>query len=150
MNINDLTLGQVKELVTFFNGKTEASTKASISDHMIGRWVLIRSCNEGLNFGKLVAADETGCVIADARRVWGHKPADNKTAWYEGVATTGLHADSKVSCPVPTKVIVEDYSITECTQIAIDSFARHPSHAQMVINNNIDELEQIKGKLSKI
>src|SRR5690606_28779292 len=66
-----------------------------IAQRLIGKHVIVRSRNEGINFGKLEAADETGCVITDARRIWYHKPADSKMAWYEGVALSGLHRSSK-------------------------------------------------------
>jgi len=98
-----------------------------IAQRLIGKHVIVRSRNEGINFGKLEAADETGCVITDARRIWYHKPADSKMAWYEGVALSGLHRSSKVSAPVARKVIVEDYSLTECSDEAVASIHKHPN-----------------------
>lgn len=99
-----------------------------IAQRLIGKHVIVRSRNEGINFGKLEAADETGCVITDARRIWYHKPADSKMAWYEGVALSGLHRSSKVSAPVARKVIVEDYSLTECSDEAVASIQKHPNY----------------------
>jgi hypothetical protein len=94
----------------------------------IGEYVLIRSRNEGVNAGKLMAADETGCVLKNARRLWYMKPKDSKQAWYEGVANTGLSSDSKVSAPVSKKVIVEDYSITLCSDEAKKSIKAAPNY----------------------
>jgi hypothetical protein len=100
----------------------------SIFKSAIGKYVIIRSRNEGVNAGKLIAADETGCVIKNARRLWYSKPADPKQAWYEGVANSGLHSESKVSPKVNRKYIVEDYSITECSVDAAKSIKSAPSH----------------------
>ena len=100
----------------------------SIFKTAIGKYVIVRSRNEGVNAGKLLAADETGCVLKNARRLWYSKPADSKQAWYEGVANSGLHADSKISPAVARKYIVEDYSITECSQAATKSIKEAPSH----------------------
>lgn len=80
--------------------------------------------NEGLNAGYVEAADETGVILKNARRMWYHKPAVKAEAWYEGVANHGLSTDSKVSGVVTRKVIVEEYSLTECTEIARQSIEK--------------------------
>ena len=127
IDINDLTLGQLKEIFSL-SGVATTDKKESITDSMIGRYVIVRSRNEGINAGFLKAADETGCIITEARRIWYHKPADSKTAWYEGVAQSGLSDDSKVSYPCESKAIIEDYSITLCTDVAMKSIRGFKSH----------------------
>ena len=92
---------------------------------LVGKWVIVRSRNEGINFGKLKEATEHGCVIENAQRIYYHKPADNKQAWYEGVANSGLHSDSKISGAVKSKIIIEDYSLTKCTKTAVKSIKEH-------------------------
>ena len=100
----------------------------SILKKAIGKYVIVRSRNEGLNAGKLVAADETGCVLKNARRLWYSKPADSSMAWYEGVALSGLHEDSKLSPAVPEKFIIEDYSVTVCAAKSKKSIKNAKSH----------------------
>jgi hypothetical protein len=97
----------------------------TIASRMIGKKVIVRSRNEGVNAGIVVMADETGIELKNARRLWYHKPADKSTAWYEGVAMSGLSDDSKVSCTVSRKIIIENYSMTECTDEAYDSIMRY-------------------------
>lgn len=126
MDIEDLTIKQARELAGIFGDSTNKTE--SILSSAKGKHVIVRSRNEGINFGLLEEADDTGCVLSDARRVWYHKPANSKTAWYEGVATTGLDSSSKVSCEVAKKFIIEDYSITICTNDAVNSIKAHPSH----------------------
>lgn len=94
----------------------------------IGKWVIVRSRNEGLNFGKLVMADETGCALKKARRLWHSAPKDKSQSWYEGVANSGVSDDSKLSPAVKKKVIVEDYSITVCTDDAAKQIRKVKAH----------------------
>lgn len=130
MNINDLTLGQAKELAAMFQGQTNTDCKKSLFDYYIGKYVIVRSRNEGINFGKVKQADETGIIIEDARRIWHHRPKDKSLSWYEGVATSGVSKDSKLSNAVQSKVIIEDYSITICTDEATKSMIEAKSNEQ--------------------
>ena len=111
------------EIVSFTGEETLAS-------RMIGKKVIVRSRNEGINAGVVVLADETGVELKDCRRLWYHKPKNASTSWYEGVAKTGLSEDSKASCTVDRKVIIEDYSMTECTDSAFESIMELTPNAQ--------------------
>ena len=112
------------------NGKTyyaeplRETISTKITQSAIGKYVIVRSGNEGVNFGKVVEADETGIVLTRARRLYSHKPLDANLAWYEGVAVSGLAKGYKISAPVD-KIILEDYSITFCTQASIDSLTAY-------------------------
>lgn len=122
VNLDDLTLGQIKQLQNL-SGRNNC-----IANDAIGKYVIIRSRNEGINAGFLLAADETGCVLGEARRIWYHKPKDSSVAWYEGVAETGLHKDSKISCKVERKYLLEDYSITLCSDAGAKSIQEKASY----------------------
>ena len=102
---------------------------SSLAGCMVGKEVLIRSRNEGINCGIVEAADETGVILKNARRLWYHKP-DGSDSWYEGVSKLGISVDSEVSCTVIRKAIIEDYSITECTKTAYNSIMEKKPHAQ--------------------
>jgi len=129
MSINDLTIGDIKELKALFGGDVCGVSKSSnILSSAIGKYVIVRSRNEGINAGFLKMADDTGCVLSDVKRIWYHKPKDNKTSWYEGVADNGLHASSRVSCPVKEKYIIEDYSVTVCTEVSAKSIQEKVGH----------------------
>ena len=122
MNVNDLTIGQGKELAVMFGS---GQPKNSILKDAIGKYVIVRTRNEGVNCGVVVMADATGVVIDEARRIYYHKPKDNKLSWYEGVAETGLHAASKISGTVSRKYIIEDYSLTICSKEAEQSLRNY-------------------------
>ena len=104
--------------------------KESLGSGLIGEYVICRSRNEGINAGFVVDLDDTGVILREARRIWYHKPKDLDKSWYEGVAESGLSDDSKISCAVETKVIIEDYSLTVCSKQARKSISSKVPHAQ--------------------
>jgi hypothetical protein len=122
MNVDQMTLGQLKELIALFGQKEKNDP---ITKTAIGRYVIVRTRNEGINCGKVLFADKSGVVIQDARRIYYHKPKDSNLSWYEGVAESGLHSDSKISGTVSMKYIIEDYSLTICSTIAEQSLRSH-------------------------
>lgn len=127
MQINDVDYvrkDSVNETIIKFTGDE------SIASRMIGRKVLVRTRNEGLNAGIVVLADDTGVELKDCRRIWYHKPKDKNLSWYEGVAVSGIGDGSKVSGTVPTKVIIENYSMTVCGDDAFKSIMEITPNAQ--------------------
>lgn len=128
MNINELTIGEAREIITLLGG-TQSSGKTLYARY-IDKYVIVRSRNEGINCGYVVAADETGVILREARRLWYHKPADKSQSWYEGVANHGISSDSKISAIVAEKAIVENYSITLCTEKARQSLEGFSTHEQ--------------------
>jgi len=131
MNIDDLKIGEAKEIAALFGSITAPqSNKKTIFNDIIGKYVIVRSRNEGINAGFVEAADETGIILTDCRRFWYHKPLSKNESWYEGVANTGVSSNSKLSAEVQSKIIVEDYSITRCTDKAILSIRGIKAHEQ--------------------
>lgn len=119
------TISEVLELQGVFGGVNTQKTNAV--EHAIGKYVICRSVNEGVNAGFLVAADGTGCHLKDARRLKTHMPVEG--AWYESVALTGLnYNESVVSATAPEKFIIENYSLTVCTEEAAKSIQGMPSY----------------------
>lgn len=117
INIDDLTFGQFKQLTSIIDNNSNLNTKikSNLFNRYVGRYVICRTRNEGINAGKVIDCDETGVILEDARRLYYHKPMDKTLSWYEGVALEGLSRDSKIGAEVE-KVIVEDYSLTVCTE----------------------------------
>ncbi len=113
----------VTEIVNFTGEETIAS-------RMIGKFVIVRSRNEGINAGTVVLADSTGVELRDCRRIYYHRPKDKAISWYEGVAVSGLDKSSKISGTVSAKVILEDYSMTICSDKAEKSIMEMKPNAQ--------------------
>ena len=127
MNINDLTIGQAKELSSMFSSVD--NVVSSISADFVGKYVICRSRNEGINAGKVLKADETGVVLEDARRIYYHRPLDKNKSWYEGVAESGLSIDSQISGET-LKLISEDYALTICSNKAEESIRNAEENKQ--------------------
>lgn len=128
MNINELTIGQVKEISELFGG--QADKKSTMLSSYIGKYVICRSRNEGVNAGFVKDIDETGVVLEDARRLsYPFIPANKQVSWYEGVAKHGISNDSKVGTAVE-KCIIEDYSLTVCTDLAKNSLIEAKDYEQ--------------------
>lgn len=128
INLDDLTIGDAKKLAAFFGGPV-GKQSAGLGSQFVGKYVIVRSRNEGINAGKVLELDDTGVILEDARRLYYHKPANKELSWYEGVALEGLSKDSKVGAEV-TKLIIEDYSITVCTKEAEKSIRGAKTNAQ--------------------
>ena len=111
------------------NTAAKEQKTTSIIDDYIGKYVIVRTRNEGINAGYIEKADETGIVLKDARRIYYHRPKDESLSWYEGVAQSGLSDSSKISNKT-TKVIIENYSITICSDTAKNSIEGFTTNVQ--------------------
>ena len=127
--MNKEIIMQLLEMALASETKSEFERPA-LGSELIGRFVICRSRNEGINAGTVKALDDTGVILTDCRRIWYHKPKDVNKSWYEGVAESGLSDDSKVSCTVSEKVIIEDYSLTVCTEESAKSILGKTPNAQ--------------------
>lgn len=114
----------IKNEVVKFTGEQ------SVASRMIGKPVIVRSSNEGINIGIVVIADETGVELKDCRRLNYHRPLDSKLSWYEGVAISGLNNTSKISGTVESKIIIEKYSMTKCSNEIYKSILKFTPNEQ--------------------
>jgi len=122
MNIDDMALGDLKKIAAMFSGTIaeKGIDSAPLVPDFSGRYVIVRTRNEGVNAG-LVVENGAGFVhLKDARRLWKIIPPSSSEKWYEGVAKSGLGDGSQISIEAE-KLISEDYSITVCTAAAEES-----------------------------
>lgn len=125
MDINDLTIGQAKELAAQFGG--QAPAPAPFDNGMVGKYVIVRCCDAGVHAGVLVKHNGRECLLQGARRLWYWKPA-NGGAFLSGVASEGLHPDSKVGAPI-TVHLTENCEIIQCSHTAQASITGAPNYA---------------------
>lgn len=67
MNINDLTIGEAKQLADLLNGQGQHT---ALPNPYIGKRVLVRTYSAGVHIGTLIAAQGMECVLKDALRLW--------------------------------------------------------------------------------
>lgn len=113
MNINDLTIGEAKELAALFGGSVSQQKQS----FLIGRKVIIRTYSAGVHYGELVEKDGAEVILKDARRLWYWKTA-NKGISLSEVANVGLAKDSKACEPVDNIWLIA-IEIIPCTKEAI-------------------------------
>lgn len=66
MNIDELTLGQIKQLKNMLNGGAEIKP----SHVMVGRRCLIRTYSAGVHIGDVVSVNEMEVHLKNALRLW--------------------------------------------------------------------------------
>lgn len=120
MGIDNLTLGEIKQIVAMFGQAQQQQSP------MIGKYVIVRCRDAGVHAGILESASGRECVLNESRRLWYWKPA-NGAAFLSGVATEGLHKDSKIGAPIRVH-LTENCEIIECTEAARESIAALKSH----------------------
>lgn len=117
MNIDDLTLGQIKQLQGLFaNTEIEKTQKESLNC-MLGQKVIIRTFSAGVWFGVLDQKADEEVILKDARRMyqWWAKEGISLSA----VALYGIKQDkSKIIEKVPS-VWLKAIEIIPCSDIAI-------------------------------
>lgn len=86
MNINDMTIGEFKELSKIFTG-----AGCSTSDHPFkGKYVIARCYAAGVHAGEVVSVDGDNVILKDSRRLWSWKAKDGLAL--SGVAQHGLQS----------------------------------------------------------
>ena len=121
MNINDLTIGQAKELVRIF---TKNSSQIGINT-MIGKEVIVRTYAAGVWFGELTEKSGAEVILKNARRLWRWKAAESISL--SAVALHGVdQSESKIVESVAEQWL-EAIEITPCTVKSIESLEGAPN-----------------------
>lgn len=131
MDIDNMTIGELKLLVRMAgHDKIRVGAVAPVEhfdNGLTGKYVIVRCRDAGVHAGILVRHSGRECVLNEARRLWYWK-AENAAAFLSGVATEGLHRDSKVGAPV-TVHLTENCEIIQCSKDAQASIERAPNYA---------------------
>ena len=115
MNINELTIGEAKELASMFGGNT---SNDGLND-MVGKKVIIRTYSAGNFFGTLSKKLGNEVILTNARRLWYWKAA--KEISLSAVSLYGLNCgESKIVAPVES-IWLEAVEIIPCTDVSIKS-----------------------------
>lgn len=122
MNIDNLTLGQIKQIqgvLAFPSTQSQDGLNA-----MLGKKVIIRTYSAGVWFGELEQKAGNEVILKNARRMW--KWWAKESISLSGVALHGIkHNGSKIVEPVES-VWLEAIEIIPCTDIAIKTIEDAP------------------------
>ena len=123
MNIDELTIGQAKEVAAPVGG-IQGKNNETLTGGMIGKKVIIRTHSAGVWFGTLAEKSGKEVILTDARRMWRWWAA--KSISLSGCALYGIkREESKIIAPV-SKVWLEAIEIISCTDVAIQSIGGAP------------------------
>ena len=93
MSIDNLTLGQLKEISDLFSNR-----RISAKPHpFIGKYVIARCGAAGVHAGTLVSAEGDSVILSGSRRLWHFKAAGGVAL--SGVANFGIKSGSKLDSP---------------------------------------------------
>ena len=121
MNIDDLTIGQAKELAGMF---ANTPSQGGING-MLGKKVIIRTYSAGVWFGELSEKSGNEVVIKNARRLWRWKAKESISL--SAVALHGVdQSKSRIVAPVAEQWL-EAIEITPCTVKAVESLEGAPN-----------------------
>ena len=123
MNINDLTIGQAKELAAMVGCD---SVEQPLNNGMLGKYVIVRCRDAGVHSGFLESHNGRECVLTESRRLWYWKA--KKGAFLSSVAIDGISTDSKIGKAVSRIHLTENCEIIECTDFARDTIASAIAH----------------------
>lgn len=136
MNINNLTIGETKELLAQLDGLFPHSATAptavnaltapasALDDFAHGETVIIRTYSAGVWCGKLCRKAGNEVILAEARRMWAWKCKESISL--SGVAVYGIdQKKSKIAAPVD-QVWLEAIEIIPVSKDAAKSIMEAP------------------------
>ena len=116
-NIDNLTFGEIKQLVAMFGNNQQASQE--LDTGMIGKKVIIRTYSAGVWFGELSQKSGTEVILKNARRMWRWCAAESISL--SAVSIHGLKYSSSKMCEPVDSQWLDAIEITPCTDKAIKS-----------------------------
>jgi len=120
MNINDLTIGQARELAAMFGSTTTPATSpaAAKGDE---RPVIVRSRDAGVQYGYLLGYEGSTVHLRDARQMWSWTAAEGGTLL--DCATHGVKA-GKFSATASRVTVLSACAIIDVSAKALPSLER--------------------------
>jgi hypothetical protein len=115
IKIDDLTLGQIKQIQQSFNPSGDATPHHTT----LGKKVIVRTYSAGVHYGEVVEKEGNEVILKNARRLFYWKTT-NKGISLSEIANHGVHSDSKVCEPV-NLIWLQPIEIIFCSDEAIKS-----------------------------
>lgn len=121
MDINNLTIGQAREIAAMFGLMAQSPAPQKTSCPLIGQKVIVRAYRAGVHYGTLVSLDGECATLENSRRLWFWKVSDKKGISLSDVAEHGVADCSKICATVKTQLVIDACEIMSTTTIAQDS-----------------------------
>lgn len=121
MNINDLTLGQIKTLTEMFGGASQQPS----SPH-VGKKCIIRTYASGVHYGTLDAQHGRQVELSQSRRLWRFDAAPHGISLSEVAMHGGTGGRHRYCETVPSITILDALEIIPCSDTAIAAIEAAP------------------------
>lgn len=120
MNIEDLTIKQVRELAALACSLNLTPAAPTASHPWTDKYVLVRTYSAGIHVGFLQSISESGSVVtlSESRRVWSW---DSGRLSCSELAIIGAKSGDKIACAVPIQ-LNGAIEVIPCSDAAIKSF----------------------------
>jgi hypothetical protein len=115
MNIDELTIGQAKELSALFSAKENASGL----NQMIGKDVIVRTYSAGCWFGVLHQKSGSEVILKNARRMWRWKAKEGVSL--SACALYGIDNSGSKIVEAVDSVWLEAIEVIPCATVAAGS-----------------------------
>ena len=116
MDINKLTIGQAKELLSMFGQQPTDGL-----NDMVGRKCIIRTYSAGVWFGEVEKKAGAEVIVKNARRLWYWKA--KKSISLSAVAEYGIDTSACKFAPAVPSVWLEAIELIPCSGIALTEIA---------------------------
>ena len=113
MNIDNLTIGEAKELMKMFQAGVQP---APVINPHLGKFVILRTRDSGVHCGVLLSQSGQVVKLSGARRIWRWRGANTLNELSVNGASMTDH--TRISEPVSSIVILDSLEIIPCTEVA--------------------------------
>lgn len=110
MKIDDLTIGEAKQLACMFGNQQAASN--NMCCEFVGKYVVVRTYSAGVHVGVLKSRNGQECVLTDAKRIWSWTGANT----LHEIASKGVEKTSKISDSVDSILLMQVIEIIPTTK----------------------------------
>ena len=125
INIEELTIGQAKELATLFSAPQQSQQLQIGLNSMLGKKCIVRTYSAGVWFGEVAKKSGNEVILKNARRMWYWHAAESISL--SAVALYGINQDkSKIVAAVPA-VWLEAIELIPASDKAITSIEGAPN-----------------------
>ena len=125
INIEELTIGQAKELATLFSAPQQSQQPQIGLNSMLGKKCIVRTYSAGVWFGEVAKKSGNEVILKNARRMWYWHAAESISL--SAVALYGINQDkSKIVAAVPA-VWLEAIELIPASNKAVTSIEGAPN-----------------------
>ena len=109
--IDNLTFGEIKELMGLFGNQQTLN-----SNPVIGKYCIARCYSAGVHAGMVVSVDGENVILENSRRLWNWKANDGVAL--SGVAQNGIKDGCKIDTENPVVYLTGVCELIPCTEKA--------------------------------